>query len=51
MQVEDKLGPWKTTIQCFLRGTDIIREIATQTRIVSAQTLCLEIEKKEEKNI
>jgi len=51
MQVEDKLGPWKTPMECYLRGADIIREITAKARVLSAHTLCIEREQKEEKNI
>ena len=51
MQVEDKLGPWKTPMECYLRGADIIREITSKARVLSAHTFCIEREQKEEKNI
>ena len=46
MQVNDELGPWKSTLECFLRGADIIRDIASKTRIMSAHAMCVELEKK-----
>jgi len=51
MQVEDRLGPWKTPVECYLRGADIIREVSSKARVLSAHTICIEREKKEEKNI
>ena len=51
MQVEDKLGPWKTPVECYLRGADIIREITSKARVISAHTFCIEREKKKEKSI
>lgn len=46
LTIEDELGPYNTSIECFYRGATIIKSFhETRLAIVKAEAMCLELKK------
>jgi|TARA_R110000823_G_scaffold191133_1_gene322723 hypothetical protein len=55
LTIEDELGPYNTSVECFYRGATIIKSFhKTRLAIVKAEAMCLELRKEievEEQNV
>ena len=44
VQMEDERGPYSSTLQCYMRGAEMIKDVAVRMPIVYASVICLNIE-------
>ena len=40
LRVEDEIGPYKTAEECWLRGSTIIKDVASRFPLVTLQSVC-----------
>jgi len=40
MRVEDEIGPYKTAVECWLRGSAIVKDVSLKFPLVSFQSAC-----------
>ena len=40
MRVDDRLGPYKTAEECYIRGAELVRDITVLTPVVQASANC-----------
>ena len=47
IQIEDDRGPYSSTLQCYTRGAEMIRDVAVRMPIAYASAICISVKKPE----
>ena len=50
-QISDEKGPYKTPLECYTRGGEIIYSLAQKGPVTAAVVLCIHVKEKKKRNI